>query len=43
MEGLTNAITEIPDSSTPDISQLEGIFKDFREANAKKVALLEVV
>merc|ERR1711970_826902 len=43
MGGLTNAITAIPDSSASDISNLEGIFKEFREINAKKVELLEVV
>jgi len=43
MGGLTNAITEIPDSSASDISNLEGIFKEFREINTKKVALLEMV
>jgi len=43
MGGLTNAITEMPDSSAAHITNLEGIFKEFKDINARKVALLEVV
>lgn len=42
-EKLATAITEIPGSTTPDVSSLEGIFKEFRTINEKKVKLLEAI
>lgn len=42
-EGLSHTITSIPDSETPDLSSLEGIFKEFRDANDKKVTLLSLI
>ena len=42
-DNLTKTITEVPGAQMPDVSQLEGIFKDFKEINLKKVALLETV
>lgn len=42
-ENLTKTITDIPGSTMPDVATLEGIFKEFKEINDKKVKLLAVV
>ncbi|KAK7020239.1 hypothetical protein SK128_027530 [Halocaridina rubra] len=42
-ENLTKTITDIPGSNLPDVAALEGIFKQFKEINGKKMSLLSVI
>jgi len=42
-ESLTETICKISGDTAPDVSQLENIFKNFRDINEKKVKIIETV